>query len=371
MVRADRRSWPDYRAAFITAYPIAKPDPAQSSERGCLRPSRSFGIRSRRWRAAPWMAARSTNISLADAAHHAYDGIAGIAPGDSERSRRPREEIPRLGRHAFSRSRLVDDNAWVPEKLEYQFAASAPMPDGGEKVYVADEYYAGRLDWYSLDVDAGITALDAVPGSETTGLPPDTPFTTIPVPVSFSGMPNTRWWTFEDNATNFGDIDASTTDLAKLLFMEFALVYSNDWFVIPCTLPAGALAKVQGLAVTNVFGERFWIEAAGKGVDEDWGAGACSPSTCATRQQARRPTRRCCCCRRSPKPRTVRRSKKSSGPRRGRQHGMGRREHGRRCQRRRAAPAARLRRRPSLFAGADWRWRAPPPHRWPPPCGIR
>ena len=162
-----------------------------------------------------------------------------------------------------------------PKKVEAQsrvkFATSAPMPDGTEKVYVAEEYYSGRLDWYSLDEDAGIAGLGAVPGSEVTGLQPDAPFTTIPVPVSFSGMPNTRWWTFEEKKTNFGDIDASATDLAKLLFMEFALVYSNDWFVVPCTLPAGALAKLQGLAVTNVFGERFWIEAAGKGVDKDWG----------------------------------------------------------------------------------------------------
>ena len=37
--------------------------------------------------------------------------------------------------------------------LEYQFAASAPQRVGGERVYVADEYYQGRLDWYSLDVE--------------------------------------------------------------------------------------------------------------------------------------------------------------------------------------------------------------------------
>src|SRR4029079_16906914 len=101
------------------------------------------------------------------------------------------------------------------------------------------------------------TALDAVPGSDTTGLPPEKPFTTIPVPVSFSGMANTRWWTFEENRTNFGDVDASTTDLAKLLFMEFALVYANDWFVVPSTLPVGMLAKLDGRPVSNVFRERF------------------------------------------------------------------------------------------------------------------
>jgi hypothetical protein len=161
------------------------------------------------------------------------------------------------------------DDSWIPERLEYQFSASAPMPGGNEKVYVADGFAAGRLDWYSLDVDAGIAALPPVAGSTSTGLPADVPFTTIPVPVSFSGMPNTRWWTFEDHATNFGDIEASTTDLAKLLFMEFALVYSNDWFVIPCTLPSGSLAKIQGLALTNVFGERFWINPADQTSGED------------------------------------------------------------------------------------------------------
>jgi hypothetical protein len=40
--------------------------------------------------------------------------------------------------------------------------------------------------------------------------------------------------------------------------------------VVPSTLPAGTLVKLQGLAVSNVFGERFWIEAAGKGIDKQW-----------------------------------------------------------------------------------------------------
>jgi hypothetical protein len=159
----------------------------------------------------------------------------------------------------------------VPPQLGYQFAASAPLPDGSEKVYVADNYASGKLDWYSLDLDQSVATLGNVAGADATGLPPDAPFTTIPIAISFSGMPNTRWWAFEDHATNFGDIDASTNEVAKLLFMEFALVYSNDWFVIPCTLPAGALAKVSGLAVTNVFGERLWIEAADRGVDRAWG----------------------------------------------------------------------------------------------------
>jgi hypothetical protein len=260
----------DYRDAFITAYPIAKPDPTRAQDvEVCSHPEV--------WDTFQALAGRAMDggalfeYLLADSSHHAYDGIAGI-PGAhhlplDDRARRFMAWADRF----LTQPSSPTDDAWVPDHLDYQFAASAPRTDGSEAVYVAEDYGSGRLDWYSLDLDKSIATLGSVPGSEATGLPPDQPFTTIPIPVSFSGMPNTRWWAFEDHATNFGDIDASTTDIAKLLFMEFALVYSNDWFVVPCTLPSGALAQVKGLAVTNVFGERLWIEAADQGTDNAWG----------------------------------------------------------------------------------------------------
>ena len=83
-------------------------------------------------------------------------------------------------------------------------------------------------------------------------------------------MPDTRWWKFEDRETHFGNIQPNSTDLGKLLLMEFGLVYANDWFVFPYELKAGSIAKVKGLAITNVFGERIWIEAAGKGNENNW-----------------------------------------------------------------------------------------------------
>jgi hypothetical protein len=61
--------------------------------------------------------------------------------------------------------------------------------------------------------------------------------TFIPTPLVFSGMPNTRWWEFEERQTNFGRVTPDTTDLGKLLLLEFGLVYANDWFVFPYTLP--------------------------------------------------------------------------------------------------------------------------------------
>src|SRR5690606_19704774 len=92
----------------------------------------------------------------------------------------------------------------------------------------------------------------------------------FPVNISFDGMPHTRWWRFEDSNTNFGDINPDTTDLNKLLFIEFGLIYANDWFLVPFTLPAGSIANVKGLSVTNVFGEKTWVEPAGKGLDGAW-----------------------------------------------------------------------------------------------------
>jgi hypothetical protein len=260
----------DYRDAFITAYPIAKPDPTKSQDVDvCAHPEV--------WDTFQALAGRAMDGGAlleylqADSTHHAYDGVAGIATTDHSALDDRAQKLLTWAARFLTQPESPADDTWVPPQLGYQFAASAPLPDGSEKVYVADNYASGKLDWYSLDLDQSVATLGNVAGADVTGLPPDAPFTTIPIPVSFSGMPNTRWWSFEDHATNFGDIDASTNEVAKLLFMEFALVYSNDWFVIPCTLPAGALAKVSGLAVTNVFGERLWIEAADRGVDRAWG----------------------------------------------------------------------------------------------------
>ncbi len=170
----------------------------------------------------------------------------------------------------FLQPKLEDNNAWLPSRMEYKFGVSAPE-EAAEKVMIADEYYHGHLDWYNLDIDSSKQELGAV---EPDALPADPrmrkTYSFFPVPVSFDGMPDTRWWRFEDGRVNFGDIKPDTTDLSKLLFMEFGLVYANDWFLVPFTLPAGSIASVKGLSVTNVFGEKLWIDAAGTGLDDSW-----------------------------------------------------------------------------------------------------
>jgi hypothetical protein len=162
-----------------------------------------------------------------------------------------------------------EDNAWLPAHLEYQFRCSAPQ-GASERALTATEYYHGHLDWYNLDFDPSLETLgetNSRPSEEVQG---KTVRTLLPTPVMFDGMPHTRWWSFEEGRVNYSYINPGTQELSKLLFMEFGLVYANDWFLIPVDLPVGSIAKVKGLSVSNVFGEHFWLDASGRGSDEDW-----------------------------------------------------------------------------------------------------
>jgi hypothetical protein len=149
-----------------------------------------------------------------------------------------------------------DDDAWLPDRLEYGFTASAPS-DTVWRGYVAEEHYQGRLDWHAVD------ALPEAPAGIEAGPDPQrhTVQTFLPTALTYEGMPNARWWAFEEGRTNFGQVEPGTTDLGKLLFIEFGLVYGNDWFLLPHPVPAGAIARIEGLVVTNVFGERTWVDA--------------------------------------------------------------------------------------------------------------
>lgn len=174
-----------------------------------------------------------------------------------------------------------EKSAYLPSRLEYQFKCTTPDGDK-DKIFEAEEYYSGKLDWFNLSIDD-----DAEPINVTSDAESDTEasledskvnkdlfqkegFTFIPVNIDYDGMPDTRWWKFEDRNTYLGDIKPDTTDISKLLFLEFSLLYANDWFLIPQKLPAASISNIKGLVVTNCFGERTWIEPTGKGQDDDW-----------------------------------------------------------------------------------------------------
>ena len=165
------------------------------------------------------------------------------------------------------------EDAWAPEYLEYQFAASAPADAAQEArtTLVAEQYHHGHLDWYAFAIDERTRLEDGpdvpLPASS---FESQKPLAVVPTQIEFNGMPNVRWWEFEDRKTDFGRINASTTDIPLLLLAEFGLVYGNDWCVIPYNLHVGSLAEIKGLVVTDVFGVRTLIRPAGDDQRMDW-----------------------------------------------------------------------------------------------------
>ena len=131
----------------------------------------------------------------------------------------------------YSQPASSAEDAWAPPYLEYQFALSAPADVSEEKrtTLVSEQYHHGRLDWYAFEVDRSGNLEDSPLGSFPGGnFDARKPVAFVPTQIEFNGMPNVRWWEFEDRRTDFGKINASTTDLPILLLAEFGLVYGSD-----------------------------------------------------------------------------------------------------------------------------------------------
>ena len=144
--------------------------------------------------------------------------------------------------------------SWLPERMEYAFSVSARFNDG-ERALTAQEYFEGHLDWYAFDLDPKLK----LGGANDKAFEQITR-TAIPAPVSFAGMPTARFWEFEDAQVDFGSVDAGPTDLARMLLVEFALTYGNDWFVVPLELDVGALYRSNSLVITDTFGVRTLVK---------------------------------------------------------------------------------------------------------------
>ena len=160
----------------------------------------------------------------------------------------------------------------MPDRLEYQFACVGAARRPAEKVLAAEEYYHGHLDWYNFDVDPD--ARGARRRRRRRGrCRKRAPYAgaACPTPVTFNGMPNTRWWAFEDGRTNFGDVEAGH-DRSRQAAADRVRPGLRQRLVPRAVHGAGRHRSptCAGMAVTNVFGERIWIEPAGGGADDDW-----------------------------------------------------------------------------------------------------
>jgi hypothetical protein len=152
--------------------------------------------------------------------------------------------------------------AWLPDRLEYRFSLAAPplpeLPgdDPKEVVLQAAEYDGTGLEWFSLDLVPG--ELGAGQGDGDADDEPATGWritTLLPAPLTFPGMAADRFWEMEDAAVALGDLDAGPTDLARMLAVDFAVLYSTDWYVAPVEVPVGCVARMDWVVVRDTFGE--------------------------------------------------------------------------------------------------------------------
>jgi metal-sulfur cluster biosynthetic enzyme len=135
--------------------------------------------------------------------------------------------------------------AWQPQTLDYHFTVE---DDSDSRTsLVAGDYRNGELDWHSFSASSigTLNVGESIPCT--------------PTQVSFTGMPNARWWAFEDGRVDFGKMDVATTDLTKMALMQFALIYGDDWFMLPFDLELGHAVRITELVVTDVFGKTFPI----------------------------------------------------------------------------------------------------------------
>lgn len=140
---------------------------------------------------------------------------------------------------------------WDPEQLEYRLSASAVCGDG-EVVLDVPEYVEGTLDWHAFDVGHASLGL--------TGQTANATLHRIPVPLQFTGMPNNRFWSFEDPSFNFDALELfSRTDqkpsTATMIALEFALSYGDDWSQVPVPLAPHSVCRVSSVVITDCFGD--------------------------------------------------------------------------------------------------------------------
>jgi hypothetical protein len=141
-----------------------------------------------------------------------------------------------------------DPPAWDTKVLQYDVRVTGDLPGnaGGEFSVVAAR--DGAFDWFAFDLvnAAENQGLGAAQQNPTLNI--------IPAHVRFRGMPNAKWWDFENNITDFGGIDVQRHELAKLAVMDFMLLHGNDWFVVPVDVPVNSIYRIDQFLVRDVFG---------------------------------------------------------------------------------------------------------------------
>lgn len=245
-----------YLPVFLATYPITDPNPADPSDH--LRTAHA-----RVWQRFRSVAGRSLDgyalLKHLLAGGAVENGLIAPTAAEVTTLNELADQLKSWWARLLEQDATEVNPSWQPERLEYQFATASAKGTANENSFVATEYYQGALDWYNLD---SRTVSEKLLNERVIDFFPST--------LTFPGMPARRWWTMEDDDRSLLNIEPDTTDINKLLLLDFQLQYANDWFVLPLTVPVGSISRIGGLSVTDSFGETTWVRATGSGADEDW-----------------------------------------------------------------------------------------------------
>ncbi len=135
------------------------------------------------------------------------------------------------------------NGAWSKRQFEYRFAVKACGT-----VLASEEYASGNLDWF--DFDAKNVALQQ--GTLTK-------HSVVPAKVTFKGVPDTRFWRFEEGNVDLGAISRPDLNPVAMALIEFSMIYGNDWFSFSLPQKAGSIRSILALDVIDSFGNRTSI----------------------------------------------------------------------------------------------------------------
>lgn len=152
----------------------------------------------------------------------------------------------------FKKKYLVDGDTstyWNEEKLGYETGLITR-----NSTFTAEDYHTGRLSWYSFDHSVNA-------GTDTSSTVRKITVPALPSPATFPGAPNRRLWEFENRKVQFNDWrNDETSALASSVILQYTLMYSNDWMILPVDIEAGTLIKVVDIEIKDSFGKVFHIK---------------------------------------------------------------------------------------------------------------
>ncbi|MBE7173194.1 MAG: hypothetical protein INR73_21650 [Williamsia sp.] len=252
--------------------PIDPADPARAIVQKAAQLSREKAVEMEQVSAARYFDGYLLYQSAAANVRDTAAKVAAVNPAHSAVIGTALRQLTAWFQQTYGDQLATANKAWNPARMEYQFACAVPQTGANNTVLSASEYYTGELDWYAFDVNKREAAegLSGEATGEEGAAMGSRLMTVIPTQASFPGAPSARWWQFENGRVDLGNINAGKTDIAKMIFTEYAMLYNTDWFMVPYPVPAGSLCEVKGIVVTDTFGEQSFVEAAVQGETDDW-----------------------------------------------------------------------------------------------------